>query len=171
MSSFQVRRLPTMRRTTASKRSPSSIGFFLVARLLYRNDLFIEVAEKMERFDTHIGSLESALQKRPEVFESVGVNLAINVLLGMINNLVRIIRDGRPIIGHAAHRCRARFPPRRAFESRLWSSILAASRNDASANFAVPFEDADNRSLVLPASAGDAALVRFRRACCEPCRR
>src|SRR5580658_7709497 len=53
--------------------------------------LFVKVTEQMKRFDAHIGSPDSALQKTPEVFESVGVNLSIDVLLRMVDYLVRVL--------------------------------------------------------------------------------
>ena len=51
--------------------------------------LLIQVAEEMERFHANVGSFESALEQAPEVFESVGVNLPVNIRLGMVNDLVR----------------------------------------------------------------------------------
>ena len=41
--------------------------------------LFIYIPEQMERLDGDVRPLESALEQRPEVFESVGVNLSVNV--------------------------------------------------------------------------------------------
>src|SRR5271169_1781797 len=43
---------------------------------------------QVERFHAHVGSLDSTLEQTPEVFESVGVNLSINVRLSMVNDLV-----------------------------------------------------------------------------------
>lgn len=50
--------------------------------------LFIQIPEQVERFHAHVGSLDSTLEQTPEVFESVGVNLSINVRLSMVNDLV-----------------------------------------------------------------------------------
>src|SRR2546423_1404888 len=44
----------------------------------------------MERFDTHICATDRALQERPKVFNSVSVNLSVNVLLSMIDNIVDV---------------------------------------------------------------------------------
>ena len=41
--------------------------------------LFVDVAEQVERLDIHVGSLESAFEQTPEVFQSVRVNLTVNV--------------------------------------------------------------------------------------------
>ena len=53
--------------------------------------LLIEIAEEMERFNTHIGSADAALQQRPEVFKTVGMNLPVNVCNRMVNNLMRVV--------------------------------------------------------------------------------
>src|SRR5438034_3035467 len=44
----------------------------------------------MEWLDTDVGSMKPALQKAPEVFESVGMNRAVHVGHGMIDDLVRV---------------------------------------------------------------------------------
>lgn len=41
--------------------------------------LLIEVTKQMERFDANVGSLKAALQKRPEIFQSVCMNLSVHV--------------------------------------------------------------------------------------------
>ena len=53
--------------------------------------LFIKIAKKMKGLDADIGSFQSAFQKAPEVFEPVGVNLAVNVLFGMVDNSVIVV--------------------------------------------------------------------------------
>src|SRR5712664_3594390 len=50
--------------------------------------LLVEVSEQVERLDVDVCSLESALEKAPEVFQPVGVNLSVNVAFGMVNRLV-----------------------------------------------------------------------------------
>ena len=40
----------------------------------------------MERLDGNVRAMQPALQKRPEVFQAVGVNLAIDVLNRMVYN-------------------------------------------------------------------------------------
>src|SRR5580700_2169735 len=47
--------------------------------------LLIQVAEQMERLNTHVGALDGALQERPEILQSVGMDFATNVLNGMVN--------------------------------------------------------------------------------------
>jgi len=43
---------------------------------------FVEVAEEIERFDSNIGAFQAMLEKRPEAFHAVRVNLPMDVLLG-----------------------------------------------------------------------------------------
>lgn len=47
----------------------------------------------MKRFDTHICALDGALQERPEVLNAIRVDRAVNVLLSVIHNLVRVLRQ------------------------------------------------------------------------------
>lgn len=45
----------------------------------------------MERLDTHVCTVDTALQQRPEVFEAVGVDATIDVLDSVIDNLVGVV--------------------------------------------------------------------------------
>src|ERR1700722_4707945 len=58
----------------------------------------------MERFNTHIGTADRALQEAPEVLHAVSVDVAVNVALSVVNDLVRIVRIQRVVrekfIGH-----------------------------------------------------------------------
>src|SRR6267378_1268947 len=53
--------------------------------------LLIQIAEKMERLDAHVGTRNSTLQERPKVFYSVGMDPTVNVLHGMVDDLVLIL--------------------------------------------------------------------------------
>src|SRR5882724_8890758 len=53
--------------------------------------LLIQITEQVERFDVDVCSLESALEKAPEVFQPVRMNLPVNVAFGMVNRLVNEI--------------------------------------------------------------------------------
>jgi hypothetical protein len=50
--------------------------------------LFIEIPEQMERLYAHVGSFQSTLEKAPEIFESVSVDLSIDIFFGMVDGLV-----------------------------------------------------------------------------------
>ena len=44
----------------------------------------------MEWFDRYVGALESAFQQAPEVFEPIGVDRAIDVGFGMVNDVMDV---------------------------------------------------------------------------------
>src|SRR6266567_4296974 len=50
--------------------------------------LLIEITEQVERFHRNVRALQAAFQKRPEVFHSVSVNFAVDVLHSMIDYLM-----------------------------------------------------------------------------------
>src|SRR2546421_674057 len=63
-------------------------------------DAFTEIVDRVlavpnsvvkERLDRCIRSLDATLEKRPKVFNSVRVNLAVNVLLRVVNDLMDVI--------------------------------------------------------------------------------
>src|ERR1019366_7543733 len=54
--------------------------------------LFVNVTEQVERFDTDIGSMQAALDETPEVLHGVGVDVSIDVLYGMVDDGVLVIR-------------------------------------------------------------------------------
>lgn len=62
--------------------------------------LFVEIPEQVEWFDTDIGAFQLTLKETPEVFESVGVNLSVNVSLRMVDNLVLESLSLESLIGH-----------------------------------------------------------------------
>ena len=45
----------------------------------------------MERLDADVGSADAALQQRPEVLQAVGVNLAVHVRYGVVDDLMRVV--------------------------------------------------------------------------------
>jgi hypothetical protein len=45
----------------------------------------------MKRLNTHIRTFDRPLQERPEVFHSVGVNIAVNIAFRVIDYLVRVL--------------------------------------------------------------------------------
>lgn len=112
--------------------------------------LFIEVAEKMERFDTNVGALEAALEKAPEVFESVCVNLPVHVAFRVVNHVVSVVAD-KPFV---------RLQPvsqQRGHGSDVLSDfplnyILAPIRNNLSANFSSTLKHTHDDSFVVRAA-------------------
>lgn len=53
--------------------------------------LLVQVAEEVGRIDGHVGASDGPLQQRPEVFESVGVDLTVHVGDGVVNRRVLVI--------------------------------------------------------------------------------
>ena len=121
--------------------------------------LLVEVAEKMEWFGADIGAFETALEETPKVFQSVGVDLPINVTFGMVNDLMNkilvqsLIREQRIGVD--------RTTSRNVVSDFALDRVFAPIRNDGRTDFAATFQDSHDRSFVLSASLGDAdaALV------------
>jgi len=61
---------------------------FQSAKVVAEN-LLVQIPEKVERFHAYVGAFDSTLQKTPKVFESVGVNLPINIPFGMVDALTK----------------------------------------------------------------------------------
>ena len=80
MSASYVKRLPATSDATFVNRAES-----VILRELKTERLLIEIAEQMKRFDRDIGALDGALQQRPKVFHTVGVNLPIDITLGVVD--------------------------------------------------------------------------------------
>lgn len=63
----------------------------LVLALVESERLLVTVTKQMERFDVSVGAFERPLKQRPKVFEAVGMNVAVNVALHVIDNLAVVI--------------------------------------------------------------------------------
>src|SRR6266704_1608872 len=115
--------------------------------------LFIDIAEQVKRFDADIGSLQSTLEQRPEVLHSVCVDLPIDILLGMIDDLVGVSLIGQERIGVD-------------FAAGFYISadmslkvVLSTGRNYVSTNLAAALQNADHGNLILGSSLSDAPMV------------
>jgi hypothetical protein len=53
--------------------------------------LFVQIAEHVERLNRNVRAFQSALEKAPEVFQSVCVNLSVHLALRVVNRLVNEI--------------------------------------------------------------------------------
>jgi len=65
-------------------------GIVFSGAIVIAVSLLVQIPEPMERFDAYVSSRDAALQERPEVFDSVGMDSTVNVLHGMVDNLVLI---------------------------------------------------------------------------------
>ena len=48
-------------------------------------NLFVNVARKMKRLNTNVGSAKAALQERPEILKAIRVNATANVFMSVIH--------------------------------------------------------------------------------------
>jgi hypothetical protein len=51
-------------------------------------NLFVNIAEEMERLNRNISTVQSALQQTPEILNSVDVNATANISLGLVHHLM-----------------------------------------------------------------------------------
>jgi len=121
-------------------------------------NLFVKVAKKMERLDRNIGSLQLALEQAPEVFETIGVNLSVNVLFGMVDHLMLETMILESLIGHE------RVGVDRATGLDVSANIglqgmFLAIANDSGANLATTLQNAHDGGLVFGASLSNPALA------------
>src|SRR5271157_2578380 len=107
----------------------------------------------MKRFNTYISPLKSALQKTPEVFESVGVDAPANVFHGMVNNLVHIFFF-KSLIRSQCVRVERRARHDVLFHFGL-KDILAAIFNHSGSDFPAPLQDSHDCGLVFSAGSAD----------------
>src|SRR5205807_5673506 len=52
--------------------------------------LFVQVSEQVKRFYCNVSTFNASLEKRPEVFHRIGMNLSVNVPLRVIDNAVNV---------------------------------------------------------------------------------
>lgn len=67
--------------------------FVILFSLVIAERLFVEVTEQVKRFDRNVSAFDGPLQETPEVLHAVRVNVAVNVALGVIDNLVSVFRQ------------------------------------------------------------------------------
>ena len=66
---------------------PSAITLLIFA-FVVPECLLVKVAEQMKRFHGNIGSFQRAFQQAPEVLHAVRMDMALDVLDGMIDNFM-----------------------------------------------------------------------------------
>src|SRR5664280_1642403 len=110
----------------------------------------------MEWFNANVASRDAALQQALEVVESVGVNLPVNVFLGMVNDLVSVVLS-QPIVRLESIGVEGRTNFDVLFDTGLQGVSFAVCDNH-SANLAATFQCTKHDGLVFSASTSDAAL-------------
>lgn len=121
--------------------------------------LFVYVAEQMKRLYRNVRALQSALQKAPEVFKAVGVNLAVHVPLRVVNRLVNEVLIVQSLIG------KERISVDRALGCDMRPNfrlqmMLAARGDYVGVNLAATLQNTDYCRLVFNAALSDDALGR-----------
>jgi hypothetical protein len=83
------------------QREPIRVIQRIVARgaVVEAEDLLRDIAVEMKRLDGNIDPAQCALQKAPEVIDSLGMNVAANVLFNVIYGRVGVILGGKIVIG------------------------------------------------------------------------
>jgi len=66
-------------------------GGVIAVAVVETERLLIEIAEQVKRFDAHVGALDGALLQAPEILQPVGVDGAIDVRLGMVDDVVGVV--------------------------------------------------------------------------------
>ena len=114
----------------------------------------------MERLNGYVGALQGALQEAPEVLAAVGVNLPINVSVGVIDDVVgvgvvqTVVRQ--EFIGVDA-RASTDVAPDFGLQSGLAIVFNDGQANSAVSVLAVPFQQAHDSDLTLATGALDDA--------------
>jgi hypothetical protein len=178
---LRISRLPSqflIGQTSASHggqdfRETSAVPIIMFA-LVVSECLLIQITEQVERLDADVGSFQAALQERPEILDSVRVNVAVYVLFRVIHELVNIIRIeasiGREFV---SENFRARFDIRAHFLLQRMalavSDVLHADLASLAIQqahdqlFARSARAGDFRFLVLVHEAGEPTDKRFVR--------
>ena len=119
--------------------------------------LFVDVAKQVERLNTNVGSMQSALQQAPEVFHCVGMYIAVCVLDCMVDNRVLVVFAqtfvGLQFVGEDRCACLD------VLADLLLKFLLAAVVHYEGSHVAAAFHHAHHDGLVLATSSGDDTLA------------
>ena len=139
------------------KRSASVTLRFLRSAIVVTKYLLVKVTKQMERFNANVASGDAALQQAPEVVQSVSVNLPINVLLGMVNDLMSVFLS-QPVVGLQRIGIEGATSFNVLFDAGLQGASLPIC-DYHSANLATTFQCSKHDGFVFSASTSDAALA------------
>src|SRR5207244_3647406 len=72
--------------------------------------LFVQISEKMKRFYRNISTFDAPFQKRPKVFDAVGMNAPANIGLGVVYKLMKVFAAQAGVSGiRIGHKFRSGF--------------------------------------------------------------
>lgn len=119
--------------------------------------LFVQVAEKMKRFDVDVRAFQAALEQAPEILQPVRVHLPIYVAFGMVDRLVREML-WQILVGHECVRieCGAGSDVPINFSVQR---VLLAIRNYVGANLTATFQHSNDSRFALHAAVKDFQLA------------
>jgi hypothetical protein len=119
--------------------------------------LFVKVTEKMKRFDADVSTGDTPLEKALEILKPVGMNLAVNILHGVVYHSMRVTLL-KTAVGFQRIRIErsARLHMLRHFGLQ---GVSAAIRNDRSTNLSAPLQDSEYGSFVFRSRASDPAAA------------
>src|ERR1022692_3831964 len=67
---------------------------FGILPIVVAESLFVYVAEQMKRLDRNVGSADATFQAGPKILDAVGVDVAVHVSFGMVDDLVIVLGQG-----------------------------------------------------------------------------
>lgn len=77
----------------------------IIQRIIFRSavveaeDLFGDIAVKMKRFYSNVGSAQTALQQAPEVLDALSMDLTANVFLNVVDRCMNVILSMQCVVG------------------------------------------------------------------------
>ena len=109
--------------------------------------LLCDISIKVERLNRDVGSVQSALEARPEVLNSIGVDVAANIAVNVIDYLMHVRASNEGIggvfIGDEVS-ASLHIVEKRGFHGRAF-----AIPDNASANLAAPLQHSHHDSLAI----------------------
>jgi len=111
----------------------------------------------MEQFDANVGAIDAPLQQRPEVLKSVGVDAPVDVLDGVIHNLMGVVAS-ETLVGEQEVGIESRSRLNMLADLRL-KSVLLPVGNDDGANLSATLKDAHDSNLVFSSVSCNSALT------------
>jgi hypothetical protein len=118
--------------------------------------LFIDIPEQVEGADTNVGAMQTTLQETPEVLNRVGVDIAVHILHGVVDDGVLILVF-KPVV-RLQFISEDRGSGFDVLADLLLQFRLAAVINDHCPHIPVTFNHAEDYGLILSTRASDDAL-------------
>lgn len=116
------------------------LAFALLAMVVAKN-LLIHIARKVKRLYGNVGATQRSLEKRPEIFHAVDVDLSANVSLSLIHHVMHETSLHSIVVGDRVIRVH-RAPELHVLKNRVLQSLAGDVRHNCGANLAkIPVKD------------------------------